>query len=520
MPCLTTSSASIIFVIVVFSVTCSFSQDKTLANPNPPNVLIITVDDLKDWVGYLDGYEGQVFTPNIDQLAGEGLAFTNAHTAATVCCPSRNAFMLGKRPSTTGLYNNGQWYKAVLPDEIALPQYFKMHGYYSAGAGKIFHHTPGNNPPCNWDEFQDQVFDDPWNFAEWSAERYFLNYGYRAPIVPYPDWKPLNGIYPIRPELDWGPIPGKEADAYGDTKAVQFAQDFLSRAHTQPFFLAVGIYRPHLPWHVPSKYYDRYPLSEIIVPEYRENDLADVPEAGKKLAAQGGEDFLQIRNENKLKEAVQAYLASITFTDDQVGAILESLAQSPYASSTIVVLWSDHGYHLGTKDHWHKQTLWEECTRIPFIMKVPGAAGNGSECSEPVDMTHVYPTLLSLCGLPKKGDLDGRDLSRLLEEPDSEWAYPAISEIGQGNVAIRSHNWRYIQYKDGSEELYNRDQDPNEWNNVASQEKYRAELDRHRNWVPEQFAPVLPGKTSFFFDPYHYTWLKKSSSKFIDGKRE
>ena len=488
-------------------------------NANPPNVLMIAVDDLKDWVGYLGGYEGQVFTPHIDQLAQEGIAFTNAHTAATVCCPSRNAFMLGKRPSTTGLYNNGQWYKAVLPQEVALPQYFKMHGYYSAGAGKIFHHTPGNNPPCNWDEFQDQVFDDPWNFAAWSAERYFLNYGYRGAIVPYPAWKPLNGIYPIRPELDWGPIPSKSAQEYGDVKAVQFAQDFLSKTREKPFFLAVGIYRPHLPWHVPSQYYDQYPLSQIVLPEYREDDLTDVPEAGKKLAAQGGEDFLQIRQEGQWKEAVQAYLASITFADDQVGAILKSLNESQYASNTIVVLWSDHGWHLGTKNHWHKQTLWEECTRIPFIIKTPGSAGNGEQCNQPVDMVHVYPTLLSLCDLPKKIDLDGRDMSSLLEKPDSEWDYPAISEIGKGNVAVRSHDWRYIRYYDGSEELYNHNQDPDEWDNLALQEKHYDVLNSHRSWVPPRFAASQPSKTSFFFDPYRYTWLDKTSKTLVDGKK-
>ena len=206
----------------------AFCQHTPLAK-DKYNVLLISIDDLKDWVGYLGGYEGKVFTPNLDRLAAQGVAFTNAHTAATVCCPSRNAMMLGKRPSTTGLYNNDQWWKATLPEEISMPQYFKSHGYYTAGAGKVFHHTPGNNPPCSWDEYQEQVFDDPWNFAEWSPERYFITYGYRGPIIPFPDWKPLNGLFPHKAESDWGPIPFKKEEAYGDVQAVNFAADFLNQ---------------------------------------------------------------------------------------------------------------------------------------------------------------------------------------------------------------------------------------------------------------------------------------------------
>jgi arylsulfatase A-like enzyme len=192
----------ILFGMVVICFLCACSDNHRINESEQSNVLLISVDDMKDWVGYLGGYEGEVYTPNMDRLATEGVAFTNAHTSATVCCPSRNAMMLGKRPSTTGLYNNNQWWKAALPEEISMPQYFKNKGYFTAGAGKVFHHTPGNNPPCSWDEYQEQVFDDPWRSSGWSPERYFIDYGYRGPMVPYPEWKPLNGIHPIRSELD------------------------------------------------------------------------------------------------------------------------------------------------------------------------------------------------------------------------------------------------------------------------------------------------------------------------------
>jgi len=376
---------------------------------------------MKDWVGFLDGYEGQVYTPNMDRLASEGMAFTNAHTSATVCCPSRNAMMLGKRPSTTGLYNNNQWWKAACPDEVPMPQYFKNHGYYTAGAGKVFHHTPGNNPPCSWDEFQEQVFDDPWNFADWSPERYFLKYGYRGPILPYPEWKPLNGILPIRSELDWGAIPGKKEEDYGDVQAVNFAKKFLEKEHDKPFFLAIGTFKPHLPWYVPQKYFDMYSLENIVLPNVKDNDLDDIPPIGKKLALAKEGDFDQIRDEGKWKKAVQAYLACITFADAQVGGILDALSKSRYLENTIVVLWSDHGW-------------WEECTRIPFIVKAPGVTIPNSLCNKPVDMVNVFPTLLSLCHLPEKSDIDGHDMTPLLKNVDSPWEFPALTEIKTGNM--------------------------------------------------------------------------------------
>ncbi|QGY44261.1 sulfatase-like hydrolase/transferase [Maribellus comscasis] len=504
-----------ILLLVISLMACKTKEENT----EHPNVIVISVDDLRDWVGYLGGYKGTVYTPNIDRLAASGVAFTNAHTAATVCCPSRNALMLGKRPSTTGLYNNGQWWKATHPQEITLAQYFKNNGYYTAGAGKVFHHTPGNNPPCSWNEFQDQVFDDPWNFADWSAERYFLSYGYRGEIVQYPEWKPLNGIYPIRSELDWGAIPGKEEKDYGDVQVVNYAKAFLQKQHEKPFFLALGTYRPHMPWHVPQKYFDMYPLNEVVLPEIKEDDLDDIPEEGKKLAMAGSRDFFQIRDEGKWKEAVQAYLASITFADKQVGDILDALQNSGFAKNTIVVLWSDHGWHLGTKQHWHKQTLWEECTQIPFIITAPGTTKPNSLCDKPVDMVNVFPTLVSLCKLPEKTDLDGHDMSPLLRNPNSDWAYPAISEIKTGNVSIRTQNWHFIHYKDGTEELYDSNKDPNEWNNLLGQNPDKSILEELNKWVPKTFAESVPDKNSFYFDPYQYTYLNRETKEFIDGKK-
>lgn len=482
------------------------------------NVLYFTVDDMRDYVGYLDGYKGTVYTPNIDRLAAEGVAFTNAHTAATVSCPSRNAMLTGMRPSTTGLYDNSQWWKAANPEIIPMPQYFRNNGYYTAGAGKVFHHTPGNNPPCSWDDFQAQVFDDPWVTFKWSSEKYWLNYGYRDPKTEYPAWKPLSGIKELGPEMDWGPIPLKEEKDYGDVQIVNYARSFLTQKHDKPFFLALGTYRPHIPWHVPQKYYDMYPLESIVMPEKNDNDLDDVPAVGRKLAL-AGTDYQTIRDAGKLREAIRAYLACITFADAQLGAVLDLLEKSRYADNTVVVFWSDHGWHFGTKEHWHKQTLWEECTRIPFIMKVPGMTTAGTICDRPVDMTNVYPTLVSVCSLPEKEGLDGHDMTTLLKDPSSGWSYPAITEIQVGNSAVRSQDWRYIRYNDGSEELYDRRNDPNEWHNLAGDTTYAEILEAHRKMAPAKFAPIAPSRDAFYFDPATYTFMNRETGAFVDGRK-
>lgn len=510
------SATSIISLAALAAVSGCTSSEKKVSPEGKYNVLFITVDDMRDYVGYLGGYGGLVYTPNMDRLAAQGVAFTNAHTAATVSCPSRNAMLTGMRPSTTGLYDNGHLWKASRPDIITLPQYFKNNGYYAAGAGKIFHHTPGNNPPCSWDEFQDQVFDDPWVFSSWSPQKYWLNYGYRKPYVPNPDWKPLNGIEGMANQMDWGAIPGKEEKDYGDVQIVNYAREFLARDHDKPFFLALGTYRPHIPWHVPQKYFDMYPLDGIVLPEKLENDLDDIPAEGRRLAL-AGKDYKKIRDAGKLKEAIQAYLACITFADAQIGAILDLLEESPYAGNTLVVFWSDHGWHFGTKQHWHKQTLWEECTRIPFIMKVPGLTTANSICDRPVDMTNVFPTLINLCGLPPKEGLDGHDMTPLLTYPSAEWSYPAVTEIQVGNAAVRSQNWRYIRYNDSTEELYDRNNDPNEWYNLAGDPQYKEVIEEHRKWIPASFAETMPSKDSYYFDPASYTYMHRETGAFVDG---
>jgi len=463
-----------------------------------PNVLFLAVDDMNDWTSVLKGYAGTVHTPNIERLAKTGVSFVNAQTASPVCCPSRAALMLGKRPSTTGIYNNGQWWRPHMPKAVSLPMAFRAHNYTAVGAGKIFHHTAGNNPPDQWDDFQRLVFnDDPWFRGA------KLNYPW-SKHTRNPDGYPFSSMKGTPHEGDWGVLPGKPESEYDDARTADYAIRFLGRTHEKPFFLACGIFRPHLPWYAPRKYFDLYPLGEIKLPDVPADDLDDIPAEGRKLSKTRRADFERIKKAGKWQEAVQAYLASISFADAQLGRVLDALERSAHKNNTIIVFWSDHGWHLGEKNHWHKMTLWEEASRIPFIWAGPGISSG--PCTRPVDTLCIYPTLLELCGLPPRDDLDGVSIVPLLESPKAEWDRPAITEYRRGQCAVRSERYRYIRYSDGSEELYDHRKDPNEWTNVANDPGLTAVKAELSKWVTQDWAPHAPSKGAYRFDPKTYTW--------------
>ena len=484
---------------------CFFLLGNSAGAQERPNVLFISVDDMNDWTTTHDGYAGKVHTPNLERLAKRGTTFINAHTASPVCCPSRTAIMLGKRPSTTGIYNNGQWWRPHLPDAVSLPMYFRQHGYKAIGAGKVFHHTAGFNPPDQWDNFQRLTFrDDPWFRGN------KLNYPWSKP-AKYPRGYPFSGLPDTPHEGDWGVIPGLDEKDYDDSSTVDYAVRALGRRHEKPFFLACGIFRPHLPWYVPAKYFDMYPLDEIKLPVVPKDDLNDVPSPGRELSAKRRKEFLNIKQHGKWKEAVQAYLASISYADAQLGRVLNALVKSAYSQNTIIFFWSDHGWHLGEKNHWHKSTLWEESTRIPFIISVPGMTPGGSRCERPVDMLCAYPTLVELCGIEPRDDLDGASIVPLLKNPATDWKIPAVTEFRRGQCAVRSGRYRYIRYSDGSQELYDHWKDPNEWTNLAGQSEFKVVIRQLSGWIPEKFAPNAPSKSAYEFNPATYSWIRKNS---------
>ena len=438
-----------------------------------PNVLMIAVDDLNDWVGYLGGHPN-VKTPHLDRLAARALAFTNAHCPAPVCNPSRVAILTGKFPSTTGIYGNDARWHEIMPGVPSLPGHFKAHGYHVAGGGKVNHHTPGFNRRGDWHVYFDQVFDSHYQTA--SAR------GDDTSRWTWPAGFPLNGLPAVkalaRPpqnanEFDWGPWDARD-EQMGDGQLVEWIARFLAAPPAQPFFLAAGIYRPHLPFYAPRKYFDLYPPEKITLPPVKADDLDDIPAGGQRMAADRRGDLELVRAAGKYREILQAYLASVTFCDALVGRLLDALERSPAARNTIVVLWSDHGWHLGEKNHLHKFTLWERSTRVPFLILAPGVTRAGSRTARPVGLVDLFPTLAELCGLPPVAGLDGQSLVPLLREPTRAWDRPALTTHGAGNHTLRSERWRYIRYADGGEELYDHRNDPHEWNNLAGRPEFAA----------------------------------------------
>ena len=418
-------------------------------NPQKPNVLFLSIDDLNDWIGCLGGHP-QTQTPNIDRLAKRSVLFSRHYCAAPMCNPSRTAMFLGVRPDRTRIFGNSDEWQNSFPDHITLPGYFRTNGYHVAGCGKLFHQEK-NTRHSDWDE-------------------YFGDFKQQIPLTKMQiKWRPLNGIKGFASYYDWGPLDTEEENM-SDMQVAAWAESFLQRKHEKPFFLATGIFLPHLPWYAPKKYFDELPLDSIILPPILENDLDDIPPRGLNLLERD-EWSRKVREGNRGKEAVHAYLACIRFTDACVGRVLDALDNSPYADNTIIVLWSDHGMHLGEKGHYSKFTLWERSAHSPMMISPPKAAAGVRH--RPVSSLDIFPTLIELAGLPPAPALDGQSLMPLLKSADAEWTRPAVT-IYHGDRAARSDRWRYIRYADGKEELYDHETDPNEWHNIADNPEYSA----------------------------------------------
>ena len=329
------------FLVLVVSVVPLSMCAKPAFAGQQPNVLFIAVDDLNDWIGCLGGHP-DARTPNVDRLAKRGVLFTRSYCAAPACNPSRAALMTGIRPSTSGVYHNDQSWRKAMPRVETLPQHFMRHGYHALGCGKIYH---GRFPDAaSWHDYLAKGRD------------------------PKPVREVLDDPHSRAGGIVWGvlDVPDQKMNDY---TMVSWAIDVLNRDHDRPFFLACGIYRPHMPWQVPRKYYDMFPLERISLPKTLDGDLDDVPAAGRQMAKQ--RDHRNILDTDNWRHAVQAYLASMAFADAQVGRLLDAFDRSAYAENTIIILWGDHGWHLGEKRHWRKFALWEEATRAPLMIAAP-----------------------------------------------------------------------------------------------------------------------------------------------------
>ncbi|MDX2036280.1 MAG: sulfatase [Isosphaeraceae bacterium] len=436
------------------------------AGENRPNVLLLIADDLNTWIlEDSERYAGKVIAPNIGKLAASGIVFRRAYTASPVCCPSRTALLSGVRPWQSGLYLNGldASGSAALNKAVSLPGLFKKAGYFTASYGKVGH---GWRLKGVWDDDLPHKRDPaPPN----------------APLLPF-----------TRGEQDWGPTHLPE-EKMNDTKMADAAVAQLRRKHDKPFFIACGLFHPHMPWYIPQKYFDMFPPEDVKLPPILENDLDDLPALGREVPKSKRKFVDQVIANGMHEQGVRAYLAATAYVDTQMGRVLDALERSEYRDNTIVVFMSDHGFHLGEKHHWQKNTLWEEATHCNLMVRAPGTTKPKGVCERFVSLQDVYPTLAELCGLEPPAYVEGRSLVPLLQNPGAPWDSTAITSWGDRYLTIRTEKYRYIRYREDQEELYDHAADPHEWTNQIDNKAYAADLILLRSKVPalRDMAPKL-----------------------------
>ncbi|MWW23195.1 sulfatase [Algibacter lectus] len=482
-------STHLIFFIVAFlSLACH--NKKLVKNEKvdvKPNILFISVDDLNNWITPIDGFSNAK-TPNFDRLAAMGVTFTNAHVQAPLCGPSRASIMSGLRPSTTGIYGmtpDNEIRRSGNPatkDITFLPEYFENNGYHTMGIGKLFHiHAP------------DSVFNESGGrvkgFGPYPEKRFVWD-GYGKGI------KGTHG----RTSTDWGAFPENDT-LMPDHQSVNWAIERLQRAYDKPFFLGLGFLRVHVPLYVPQKWFDMHPLESIQTPAYFADDLNDIPSVGMQIndlpmmpstewAIQSGE----------WKKIIQAYLACMSYVDNELGRVLDALENSKYADNTIIVLWSDHGYRLGEKGTFAKHALWETATKAPLMFAGPNVP-KGKKIDAPVEMLSIYPTLLELSGLPAYARNEGNSLVAMMKNDEGLEEARAITTFGMNNHSIKADGYRYIRYEDGTEEFYEHSSDPNEWKNEASNPKFKHKIEALQKLLPTVNSK-WDEKSNYTFQPY------------------
>lgn len=444
-----------------------------------PNILFIAIDDLNDWVSPLEGNK-QAITPNMDKLTKSGaMVFKNAVTPAPICGPSRSAILSGFLPSTSGIYGNAHnmLYSDIVKENPTLPEYFSLNGYHTLSNGKMFHKHGTKNGKTDF---------GAWAFDEFARARRYNKDAVNKKYVTSSKAGAINGV--VKPEfkqkkakLSWGPTKDKFEETV-DYGVADWARNQLKRDFDKPFFMSVGFIKPHLPWFVPKEFFDLYDVNNINDLLLKEDDLADIVNAEGKQKFKVSAEYKWIKKHKLSKEATRAYLANVSFVDKCLGIVMDALEKSGHAENTIVVIWGDHGWHLGEKQRYLKNTLWSEAVKPPFFVKLPGM--NELIISDkPVSLLDIYPTLINLANLPKKDNLDGHDFSVLLKNPSSKWKYPGVTVSTEG-TSVLTEKLHYMQYLSGEEELYDVINDPNEWDNLIMSSKYKKEVKELKKWVP------------------------------------
>ncbi len=479
-----------------------------------PNVLFIAIDDQNDWIGHLGGHP-MAKTPNLDKLAARGTTFTNAHCNMPLCNPSRTSLLLGLRPTTTGIYGLSPWFR-TLPqwkDRVTLPQHFENHGYRTYATGKIYHGgTGGGAGGPGKGKAKNKAGGGKLSAAkpEFQVTAPYGGVGSKPPQKLTPP-APMGN----HPAMDWGVWPLDNDDTgKGDYQVASWTAEQIKKVpKDQPFFIAAGFFLPHVPCYATQKWFDLYPDDDSVLPKILENDREDTPRFSWYLHWELPEPRLKwLKENNQWRNLVRSYLACTSFVDAQIGRLMSALEEAGQADNTIIVLWGDHGWHLGEKSITGKNTLWDRGTKVPLIFAGPGIT-SGQRCNQPAELLDIYPTLIELAGLTKRDDLEGLSLTPQLKDAATQRERPAVTSHNQGNHAVRSEKWRYITYADGSEELYDMVNDPNEWTNISAKSENAAIIAEHRKWLPKIDVPPAPNSASRVL-----TYDKKTDEAVWEGK--
>ena len=445
---------------------------------------MFVVDDLNDWVTPLG--DTQAVTPNLDRLAKRGVTFTNAHTPGVYCAPARTAIWTGLHATTTGCYAN-QVYHYDRPDIEPLQLTFQKSGYKTFGAGKLYHHGRGYLDRRGWDEYfirNDEHKKDGWKIFTWDEDAPFPQ---PHPSSPYnQDGRKLTGgLF-----QEWGRVPNDKEEQMADSIRTNWAVRKIKQQGDGPFFLAVGLYAPHYPHYAPAKYFDLYNRNKIKLPPLKADDAADLPEHVQKRMKNRDKIRQRLVEIDAYEDAVAGYLACVSYADAMLGRVLDAVDQSPHADNTIVVLWSDHGYHLGEKGQWGKHTLWQRTSGVPLIV-AGGPVAQNAKVDATVSLIDLYPTFVDLCGLKKPARLDGTSIAAALRDPGSGEDRSVLLPYSDGRAyAIINRDWRYIRYYNGTEELYHLRDDPNEWHNLADRPEHAGVKQQLAEQAPQSFAPA------------------------------
>jgi uncharacterized sulfatase len=462
------SLAPLLILLPLF-VTTALAQD---AKPERRrmNVLFIASDDLNNHLGCYG--HPIVKTPNIDRLAARGVRFDRAYCQFPLCSPSRVSLLTGLRPDTTRVFDLTTDFRKNLPDAVTLPQLFRNNGYFVARVGKIYHYgvpgqigTNGLDDPQSWDHVVNPRGRD-------KEEEHLLR-----------NVTPKRGL---GSSLSWLAASGtdeEQTDGIAATEAIRL----MEQHRDEPFFLAVGFYRPHCPYVAPRRYFDLYPTNTVALPDDPPGDLADIPKAALWTVPPNW----NLPQSERL-EAIQAYYAAVTFMDAQIGRLLDALDRLKLGDNTVIVFWSDHGYILGRHGQWKKMSLFEESARVPLMIAAPGAKAHGAACGRTVELLDIYPTLAHLAGLQAPEDVQGKSLRPLLNDPSHEWDRPAFTQVTRQQRgrrfmgrSIRTERWRYTEWAGGDEgvELYDHENDPNEYANLAGRPEHGERMRELRAWL-------------------------------------